>query len=73
MESAKGGVRRRASARRWFELEPPAPERLALETSPRVATVASYVFTRAAERSWEILNQDLESAQGGLFWIGGPA
>ncbi len=66
-------MRRRASARRWFELEPPAPERLALETSPRVATVASYVFTRAAERSWEILNQDLESAQGGLFWIGGPA
>jgi hypothetical protein len=60
-------------ARRWFELEPPAPERLELQTSPRVSTVASYVFTRAAERSWEILNQHLGAPQGGVFWIGGPA
>ncbi len=60
-------------ARRWFELEPPAPERLELQTSPRVSTVASYVFTRAAERSWEVLNQHLEGPQGGVFWIGGPA
>ena len=72
MESEHGGVRR-ASARRWFELEPPAPERLELQTSPRVSTVASYVFTRAAERSWEVLNQHLEGPQGGVFWIGGPA
>ena len=67
-----GGVRR-AVGRRWFELEPPAPERLELETSPRVSTVASYVFTRAAERSWEVLNQHLEEPQGSVFWIGGPA
>ena len=60
-------------ARRWFELEPPAPERLELQTSPRVSTVASYVFTRAAERSWEVLNQHLEDRQGGVFWIAGPA
>ncbi len=72
MESAKGDGRR-ASPRRWFELEPPAPERLQLETSPRVSTVASYVLTRAAERSWEVLNQHLAEPQGGLFWIGGPA
>ena len=72
MESAKGEGRR-ASARRWFELEPPAPERLQLETSPRVSTVASYVFTHAAERSWELLNQHLAQAQGAVFWIGGPA
>src|SRR5271166_486397 len=72
MESENGGGRR-ASVRRWFELEPPAPERLELQTSPRVSTVASYVFTRAAERSWEVLNQHLEGPQGGVFWIGGPA
>ncbi len=63
---------RRAGARRWFELEPPVPERLELETSPRGATVASYVLTHAAERSWQILNQDLEDPRGGVFWIGGP-
>ena len=71
MDSQKGG-RRRADARRWFELEPPAPERLELETSPRIATVASYVFTRAAERSWQVLNQHLEDPHGSVFWIGGP-
>jgi hypothetical protein len=60
-------------ARRWFELEPLAPERLELQTSPRVSTVASYVFTRAAERSWEVLNQHLEEPQGGVFWISGPS
>jgi len=73
MDSQKGGGRRRADTRRWFELEPPAPERLELETSPRVATVASYVFTRAAERSWQVLNQHLEEPHGSVFWIGGPA
>ena len=72
MEYETGGGRR-ASARRWFELEPLAPERLELQTSPRISTVASYVFTRAAERSWEVLNQHLEEPQGGVFWIGGPA
>src|SRR5260370_33556792 len=60
-------------SRRWFELEPPAPERLELQRSPRVSTVASYVFTRAAERSWQLLNQHLEGPQGGVFWIAGPA
>src|SRR5260370_12869302 len=70
MERVKVEGRR---ARRWFELEPPAPERLELQTSPRVSTVASYVFTRAAERSWQLLNQHLEGPQGGVFWIGGPA
>jgi hypothetical protein len=71
MDSQKGG-RRRGDARRWFELEPPAPERLELETSPRIATVTSYVFTRAAESSWRVLNQHLEDPHGSVFWIGGP-
>ncbi len=56
----------------WFELEPPMPERLELEAAPRAATVASYVLTRAAERSWEVLNQHLAEPHGGVFWIGGP-
>ncbi|MGA9725457.1 MAG: hypothetical protein WBQ86_23575 [Candidatus Binatus sp.] len=69
---AKGNGRR-ATARRWFEIEPPALERLELETSPRVSTVASYVLTRASERSWEVLNQHLAEPLGAVFWIGGPA
>jgi hypothetical protein len=36
-------------------------------------TVASYIFTAAAERAWEVLNQHLEGSDGGVFWIGGPA
>ena len=72
MGSENGG-KRRGSASRWFELEPPMPERLELETLPRVSTVANYVFSQAAERAWEILNQHLEEPQGGVFWIGGPA
>ena len=64
---------KRRSAGRWFELEPPISERLGLETSPRMSTVASYVFTAAAERAWEVLNQHLEGTDGGVFWIGGPA
>ena len=68
MDPANVEVRR---ARRWFEIEPPALERLELQTSPRVSTVASYVFTRAAERSWEILNQHLAEPHGGVFWIRG--
>jgi hypothetical protein len=70
MDRGKEDERR---ARRWFELEPSAVERLELQTSPRVSTVASYVFTRAAERSWEVLNQHLDGPQGGVFWISGPA
>ena len=70
MDRANVEVRR---ARRWFEIEPPAVERLELQTSPRVSTVASYVFTRAAERSWEVLNQHLAEPHGGVFWIRGPA
>lgn len=70
MDRANVEVRR---ARRWFEIEPPAVERLELQTSPRVSTVASYVFTRAAERSWEVLNQHLVEPHGGVFWIRGPA
>jgi hypothetical protein len=55
-----------------FELDPLPTERLKLETAPRVDTVASFVFTRAAERSWEVLNQHLAANDGAVFWIGGP-
>ncbi|HYL57452.1 MAG TPA: hypothetical protein VEU51_01175 [Candidatus Acidoferrales bacterium] len=51
----------------------PAPERLDLETSPRLETVATYVFTRASERSWQALNRHLANGAGSVFWIGGPA
>ena len=30
------------------------------------------MLTRAAERSWEVLNQHLAEPQGAVFWIGGP-
>ncbi len=68
-----GGVERQSAARRLFELAPPPFERLKLETAPRVGTVSSFVFTRAAERSWEVLNQHLAADKGAVFWIGGPA
>ncbi|HUO06395.1 MAG TPA: hypothetical protein VMU16_14445 [Candidatus Binataceae bacterium] len=60
------------AAPRLFELEPPAAERLELETQPRAATVSSYLLTRAAERSWDIINQHLSEPAGAVFWIGGP-
>jgi hypothetical protein len=55
-----------------LEIEPPPAERLELEAEPRAETVASYVLTRAAERSWSAINRQLDSA-GGFFWIGGGA
>src|SRR5271154_6412130 len=64
---------RQVGRRRWFEIEPPAPDRMQLQAARRAQTVASFVFTQAAERSWEILNQHLGEAEGGVFWIGGPA
>src|SRR5260370_13462975 len=66
-------VGRPSVARRLFELDPLPTERLKLETAPRVDTVASFVFTRAAEHSWEVLNQHLADNDGAPFWIGGPA
>jgi hypothetical protein len=72
MASESGG-KRRAVARGWYELEPPIAERMELEAWPRMSTVASFVFTQAAESAWEVLNQHLEAAQGGVFWIGGPS
>src|SRR5215471_17623331 len=71
MTSESGGKRRAAAGGR-YELLPPIAERMELETSPRMSTVASYVLTAAAERAWETLNRHLEAAQGGVFWIGGP-
>jgi hypothetical protein len=58
---------------RLYKLESPGPDRRDLETSPRIDTVASYVFTRASERSWEVLNRHLAADSGAVFWIGGPA
>ena len=72
MAVSASDVGRPPVARRLFELDPLPPERLKLETAPRVDTVASFVFTRAAERSWEVLNQHLAANEGAVFWIGGP-
>ena len=73
MAVSASDVGRPSVARRLFELDPLPTERLKLETAPRVETVASFVFTRAAERSWEVLNQHLAANDGAVFWIGGPA
>ncbi len=73
MVSANEVGRKNSAARRLFELDPLPPERLKLETAPRVDTVASFVLTRAAEHSWQVLNQHLSQPQGAVFWIGGPA
>ena len=62
---------RSAAAGSLFELEPPARERLELQISPVAETVASYVLTDAAERSWQILNRHLAASAGAVFWIGG--
>ena len=70
---ASAGGAGRQSTRRLFDLDPLPLERLKLETAPRVGTVASFVFTQAAERSWEVLNQHLAADKGAVFWIGGPA
>lgn len=73
MAMSASDVGRPSVARRLFELDPLPSERLKLEIAPRVDTVASFVFTRAAERSWEVLNQHLAANDGAVFWIGGPA
>jgi hypothetical protein len=56
-----------------IELERPAPERLELSLTPHVEMVANFFLTRAARRSWEVLNEHLSGPDGGIFWIGGPA
>src|SRR5712692_6205010 len=63
---------RLAPVRDLVELEPTPAERLELETTPRSSTVASYVLTHAAERSWQVINRYLSEPAGALFWIGGP-
>ncbi len=64
---------RRSSVYDLLEIEPPPPERLELEASPRSETVASYVLTRAAERSWDTINRHASEAAGALFWVRGGA
>jgi len=64
---------RQAALGDFIELQPPAAERLELETAPRAETVQSFVLTRAAERSWQSINRHLGEPHGALFWIGGPA
>jgi hypothetical protein len=62
-----------STVRDLLEVEPPPPERLELEASPRADTVASYVLTRAAERSWDALNRHLTEPTGAFFWVRGDA
>ena len=56
MAVSASDVGRPPDARRLFELDPLPFERLKLETAPQVDIVSSFVFTRAAERSWGVLN-----------------
>ncbi|MGC1343185.1 MAG: hypothetical protein WA854_12715, partial [Candidatus Binataceae bacterium] len=64
---------RHADGREVIALEPSASERAELELAPREHSVASFVMTRAAERSWEILNRSIAGPHGAMFWIVGPA
>jgi hypothetical protein len=64
---------RHADGRDIVALEPAASERADLELAPREQTVASFVMTHAARRSWEILNRSSATPQGAMFWIVGPA
>ncbi|HVA80221.1 MAG TPA: hypothetical protein VNF29_04795 [Candidatus Binataceae bacterium] len=64
---------RHGDTRHLIGLESAAPERVDLELEPREHTVASFEMTRAAERSWEILNRASGAPAGAMFWITGPA
>ena len=64
---------RHADGRELIALEPAASERAELELAPREQTVASFVMTRAAQRSWEIVNRSIAGPRGAMFWIVGPA
>ncbi|MHB8384235.1 MAG: hypothetical protein ACYDC3_18065 [Candidatus Binataceae bacterium] len=64
---------RHAEGREPITLAPAALERAELELTPREHTVASFVMTRAAERSWEILNRAIAGPLGAMLWIVGPA
>jgi len=48
-------------------------DRMTLESAPGATAVATFVITRAAQRAWEAINQQLNDARGALFWIGGPS
>ncbi|HXZ88127.1 MAG TPA: hypothetical protein VEF07_06125, partial [Candidatus Binataceae bacterium] len=48
-------------------------DRMVLENAPGAAAVASFVITRAAQRAWEAINQQLSDARGALLWIDGPS
>ncbi|MGH7781765.1 MAG: hypothetical protein ACREQR_18265 [Candidatus Binataceae bacterium] len=62
---------RHTGGRDVIALEPAVSERADLELVPREHTVASFVMTRAAERSWEILNRSISMPQGAMYWIAG--
>lgn len=63
---------RSAGARALIVPEPAPPERVELEITPREKSVESFVMTRAAERSWEIVNRTIGAPQGAMYWIVGP-
>jgi len=68
---AMGGVARPAFEN-LFEISSPVPERLLLETRPNAATVRSFVFTRAAEHAWQIINKAYAEPGDTIFWVSGP-
>jgi hypothetical protein len=49
------------------------PHRAPLEDKPGVAAITYFFITRAAQRAWEAINQQLDKPRGALFCIGGMA
>jgi hypothetical protein len=68
---AKRGLRQ-TFVRDAISLEPPPPERMELELAPSAGTVASFVHTRASEKSWAAVNERMADTSGAIFWIGAP-
>ncbi len=49
------------------------PHRAPLEDKPGVAAITYFFITRAAQRAWEAINQQLDKPRGALFCIDGIA
>jgi hypothetical protein len=64
---------REAAVNELVELGPEIGDRMALEVSPAAATVECFVMTRAAQRAWAMLNEQLGQAHGASLWLGGAA
>lgn len=55
-----------------FTIGPEIPDQLELTGNPAPEIVSYFLMTRAAERAWAAINQQLADGSGAVFWIGGP-